>query len=87
MKNMSKTTAPDIDHDSMSQAYWDLWNDDVQAKIDADIEKNRKADAKWTLDGVKSGDKVKIEQISSSFYFGAQIFNYDQLGTDELIVI
>ena len=80
---MSKTTAPNIDRKAMSQAYWDLWNDDLQAKIDADLEKNRKTDAKWTLDGVKPGDKIKVEQISSSFYFGAHIFNYDQLGTDE----
>ena len=80
---MSKTTVPTIDRKAMSQTYWDLWNDDVQTKIDADIEKNRKANAKWTLDGVKPGDKVKVEQTSSSFYFGAQIFNYDQLGTDE----
>ena len=80
---MSKTTQPNIDHDAMSQGYWDLWNDDDQGQIDADIEKYRKADASWALDGVKAGDKVKVEQISSSFYFGAHIFNYDQLGTDE----
>ena len=80
---MSKMTTPAIDRDAMSQAYWDLWNDDVQAKIDADIEKNRKADATWTIDGVQAGDRVQVEQISSSFVFGAHIFNYDQLGTDE----
>ena len=34
-----------IDRSVMSDAYWKIWNDDVQAKIDADIEKYRKADA------------------------------------------
>ena len=27
----------------MSDAYWKIWNDDVQKRIDADIEKYRKA--------------------------------------------
>ncbi len=33
-----------IDRSAMSDEYWKIWNDDVQAKIDADIEKYRKAD-------------------------------------------
>ena len=80
---MTKTTQPDLDRDAMSQAYHDLWNDDIQAKIDADIEKHRKADATWAIDGVQAGDRVQVEQISHSFVFGAHIFNYDQLGADE----
>lgn len=68
--------------DAMSPKYWEYWNDDVQAKIDADIEKNRKADGCFAT-GAKPGTEVKIEQISHSFIFGAHIFNFDQLGSDE----
>ena len=39
-----KNAAEDTDK-IMSQKYWDIWNEDVQKKIDADIEANRKADA------------------------------------------
>ncbi len=67
---------------AMSKGYWERWNADVQARIDADIEKNRKADATVKL-GAPAGAKVKVEQIRHSFVFGAHIFNYDQLGTDE----
>ena len=34
-----------VDRAVMSDRYWEIWNDEVQAKIDADIEKYRKADA------------------------------------------
>ncbi|MBR5026897.1 MAG: hypothetical protein IKX48_17665, partial [Victivallales bacterium] len=67
---------------AMSQGYWDRWNDDVQAKIDRDIEANRKADGIFKTQAPKGAD-VKVEQTSSSFIFGAHIFNFDQLGTDE----
>lgn len=65
----------------MSQAYWALWNDDVQAKIDADIDRYRKADGQLRVGSVKKGTVVKVEQVSSSFQFGASSFNYGQLGT------
>lgn len=68
--------------DAMSPKYHEYWNADVQAKIDADIEANRKADAKAAI-GAPAGAKVKVEQVRHSFIFGAHIFNYDQLGTDE----
>ncbi len=67
---------------AMSQGYWNRWNDDVQAKIDRDIEANRKADGVFKTQAPKGAD-VKVEQTSSSFIFGAHIFNFDQLGTDE----
>ena len=31
-----------IDRSAMSDAYWEIWNDAEQARIDADIEANRK---------------------------------------------
>jgi GH35 family endo-1,4-beta-xylanase len=68
----------------MSQAYWDIWNDDVQKQIDERIEKYRKADAKIELNDVQPGSEIKIEQISHGFLFGASMFNFNQLGSKEL---
>lgn len=74
--------APDS-KDVMSDAYWALWNDDVQRKIDADIERNRKADAVVVVPGAASGTAIQVEQIGHHFIFGAHIFNFNQLGTAE----
>ena len=71
----------DKDH-IMSDAYWKIWNPQVQARIDADIDANRKADAILRLN-LPAGTKVSIEQVSHDFIFGAQIFNFNQLGTHE----
>ncbi len=68
----------------MSQKYWDVWNAEAQKKIDADIDANRKADAVVNVGQVKEGSEVVVEQISHDFIFGAHIFNFDQLGSDEL---
>ncbi len=67
----------------MSEAYWKLWNPDVQAKIDRDIDQNRKADAVLQLKNVPKGAEIKVEQLSHDFIFGAHIFNFNQLGTKE----
>ena len=67
----------------MSEAYWKIWNPEVQGKIDSDIEQNRKANATLELAGVPAGTDVKIEQLSHDFIFGAHIFNFHQLGTPE----
>lgn len=64
----------------MEKAYWDIWNEDVQKKIDADIEKNRKADACINVGQVAENSRVSVNQISHDFKFGAHIFNYNQLG-------
>lgn len=68
---------------AMSAAYWKLWNPEVQARIDRDIEQNRKADGRFKLEGAAAGAEVKVEQLSHAFIFGAHIFNFDQLGTAE----
>jgi len=68
----------------MSQKYWDVWNDAVQKKIDADIEANRKADACVKVGEIKEGGEVAVEQISHDFIFGAHFFNFDQLGDPAL---
>ena len=71
-----------IDRSVMSEEYWKIWNDDAQAKIDADIEKYRKADGTFEVDA-PDGTEVKAEQLTHAFFFGAHIFNFDQLGTKE----
>ena len=71
-----------VDRSAMSDAYWKIWNDDVQAKIDADIEKYRKADAAVEV-AAPDGAEVKVEQIGHAFFFGAHIFNFNQLGKKE----
>ena len=70
-------------NDVMSQAYWDIWNSEVQARIDNDIEKYRKADAILKFEELPAGSEVKVEQVSHDFIFGAHIFNFNQLGTIE----
>jgi GH35 family endo-1,4-beta-xylanase len=68
----------------MGKAYWDLWNSEFQAKIDQNIEKYRKANAYIILKGVPEGTEVKVEQREHDFEFGANIFNFDQLGSTRL---
>lgn len=68
---------------AMSEAYWKIWSPEAQARIDRDIEQNRKADGAFKLDGLAAGAEVKVEQVSHAFYFGAHIFNFKQLGTAE----
>ena len=77
-----------IDKSVMSEKYWKIWNDAAQAKIDADIERNRKADCEVKIGGegegsVTNGTLVKVEQVTSAFFFGAHIFNFNQLGKRE----
>ena len=72
-----------IDRSAMSEKYWEVWNDAEQAKIDADIEANRKADAVFAVDAPE-GTEVQVEQLDHAFRFGAHIFNFNQLGKTEL---
>ncbi len=67
----------------MSDSYWKLWNPEVQAKIDRDIEQYRKANAVLTFKDLDAEAEVKVEQVSHDFIFGAHIFNFNQLGTVE----
>ena len=47
----------------MSAEYWKLWNPEEQARIDADIEKYRKADGELVLENIGRKRDVKIEQV------------------------
>ncbi len=79
---LSASAAFKVDKSAMSDKYWAIWNDAVQAKIDADIEKYRKADAAVDV-AAPDGAEVAVEQISHAFFFGAHIFNFNQLGKKE----
>lgn len=82
---LAATLAQAAEQDAaMSDAYWKLWNPEVQERIDRDIERNRKADGRFEVEGVPAGTEVKVEQLDHAFLFGANIFNFDQLGADEL---
>ena len=67
----------------MSEEYWKIWNPEEMARIDADIEKYRKADGELVLENLGRKRDVKIEQIEHEFIFGAHIFNFNQLGKKE----
>lgn len=67
----------------MSDAYWQQWSDSLQSEIDNAIERNRKTDAEIIIKGLPSGSQVHIEQVKHKFFFGAHIFNYNQLGSAE----
>lgn len=67
---------------AMKPGYWARWNPAEQARIDADIEANRKADGVFRHPALEAGAEVRARQVSHDFIFGAHIFNFDQLGDD-----
>lgn len=67
----------------MSEAYLKFWGPEVQKRIDNDIERHRKADGVFKLEGAKAGCEVKVEQISHTFLFGGNIFLFGDLKTPE----
>lgn len=82
LTSISGWAAFTVDRAVMSSAYWEIWNDDVQKKIDADIDKHRRADGSFLI-AAADGTEVKVEQLTHDFYFGGQIFNFGQLGKKE----
>ena len=72
----------EVDRSAMSEAYWKIWNEAEEARIDADIEANRKADGGFAVPA-PDGTEVEVEQIAHEFRFGANIFNFNQLGSTE----
>lgn len=59
--------------DVMSEKYRDIWNDQVQKKIDADIERNRKANAVLKFENLPRDTDIEVKQISHHFLFGGNI--------------
>lgn len=68
-----------VDPSVMGEGYRAIWNDAVQRRIDADIETYRKADAAVEVEA-PDGTEVRVEQLSHGFFFGAHVFNFNQLG-------
>ena len=66
----------------MSEGYRHMWNDSVQQAISRNIEHYRKADAELALEGVKPGSSVTVEQQTTDFLFGSNIFLFDQLDSE-----
>lgn len=63
------------------KGYRQLWNEELNAAIDARIERFRKADACVEIP-VPDGTEIKVVQTESDFRFGCNIFNFDQFGDD-----
>ena len=59
----------------MSEAYWNIWNPKVQAKIDKDIEQNRKANAIVGLQNVAAGRLSRFRMILYSVPISLTIIN------------
>ncbi|MDY0164988.1 MAG: endo-1,4-beta-xylanase [Thermoguttaceae bacterium] len=71
------------DQSIMSDKYNAFWNAEVQAAIDANIEKHRKVDAVVAIDNAKPGTDVKVEQLTHTFRFGGNFFMFGQLDSAE----
>ena len=69
------------DESEIPEGYRQLWNKELNAAIDARIERFRKADACVEIP-VPDGTEVKVVQTESAFRFGCNIFNFDQFGDD-----
>ncbi|MBQ7190641.1 MAG: endo-1,4-beta-xylanase [Kiritimatiellae bacterium] len=67
--------------EELGAAYQAQWNRQLNAEIDARIEKFRKGDA--VAKGFAPGSTVRIRQVESAFLFGANLFNFDQFPDHE----
>ena len=56
-----------MDRSVISDAYWEIWNDAEQARIDEDIEANRKADGTFDI-AAPDGGGVKGEPLVSGLF-------------------
>ncbi|ODS82928.1 MAG: glycosyltransferase [Cytophagaceae bacterium SCN 52-12] len=75
--------SPDSLNIVMSDAYREIWNRQIQDKIDRDIGRYRKEEAHLVLEGIAGAAEVSIEQVSHSFLFGGNTFLYGDLKTPE----
>jgi endo-1,4-beta-xylanase len=74
---------------SRSDDYPDFWNDaTLSAKVDKEIERNRKSDVKIYVSNAVGKPlpqaRVIVDQVDSSFHFGANIFMLGGYPTPEL---
>lgn len=70
-----------IDWDPFGPEWQKQWSPAREREIEDRIERCRKADAAVALD-VPAGTEVKVDQLTSKFLFGSNMFNFDQLGSD-----
>lgn len=70
------------DWDPLGSDWQAQWTPAFEQAIDARIEKHRKADA--VVEGLPAGTEVKVEQTTSKFLLGSQMFNFNQLGSDAM---
>ena len=63
------------------EEYLRHWSPALNAEIDANIERFRKADYTPAVDA-PDGTVVAVEQLDHAFQFGCNIFNFNQLGDD-----
>jgi len=63
------------------EEYLRHWTPALNAEIDANIERFRKADYAVAVDAPE-GTEVAVEQLDHAFQFGCNIFNFNQLGDD-----
>lgn len=71
-----------VDRASLFSAEYDRhWTPALNAEIEANIERYRKADCTVGVDAAE-GTEVRVEQLDHAFGFGCNIFNFDQLGDD-----
>lgn len=75
--------AQEISKEIMSPEYWAIWNGEIEAQIDAGIEKNRKSDAAVNLSEWPDGTVVHVRQITHDFKFGSNIFLFGQFDSEE----
>ena len=71
-----------LDRSVMDEAYLKVWSEEERSRIDADIDRLRKADAVVEVPA-PDGTDVKVEQLTHAFFFGSHIFNFNQLGKKE----
>lgn len=72
-----------VDWDPFGVDWQKMWSPAREREIDERIERCRKADASVDL-GVPAGTSVKVDQLTSEFLFGSNMFNFDQLGSDAM---
>jgi endo-1,4-beta-xylanase len=68
---------------AVAAEYLSLWNDEEQELIDQNIKAHRMADASGIFPEIPEGASVRVEQVRHEFVFGAHLFNFDQLGSEE----
>ena len=92
-----KSEAADIDRSLMSDAYWEIWNDDVKAQIDEDVQAIKSMNKVRKLNDIsqkmKSMEKANPEtfrndpeyqKLSQQFETQSRIVREDKVAVDRM---